>query len=660
MIKEYEDLKKEIRKHNESYYKKNSPQISDFEYDELFSRLREMEKNHPEWISSDSPTQSPGDDSSSGFEKYKHGVPMLSIRNTYNEDEIRDFCSKTEKALSKCPIYQIEAKLDGAAVSITYENDKFLVGATRGNGVQGDDISENLKVISRVPLSAKFSKYGISRIEVRGEVIMDYSSLEEINQKREADGKPLYANTRNLTSGSLKLQDPEEVKERKLKFVIHSFGQMEFINSKESKTHSDLMDICSKVGFTTVPTETANNADEIVEIIKKFDIERFSLAYATDGMVIKIDSLEQRKQLGASSHSPRWVIAYKYPAEQKETTLLDIVYQVGRTGTITPKALFNSVHLAGTNVSQATLHNEDFIKEKDLRIGDTVVVEKGGEIIPKVIRVSKRGNGQKFKFISKCPECKEDLKRNAGESAWKCVNPNCPAQLTRRLQHFVSRQCLDIDGLGNEKIQQFIDFNVIKSFQDIFKIKMKDIEELDRMGKRMAEKILSSIEKAKNCDPRKLLHGLGIPLIGKSASPLLLEKVDKIQEIFSLTETDINDIDGLGKSIYDSLQQSKNAMIPILDELESLGVNVKVEKKRTGSLLEGINFCITGSFSNKERKEWEDHIRSNGGKVSGSVSKNTDYLFAGEGTEGKSKWLKAETLGTKIITEEEFEKLFLN
>lgn len=659
--KQYDEIKRQIIYHNELYYKKNKPEISDFEYDKLFKQLKDIESNYPQWITADSPTQSPGNDKNNRFAKHKHLVPMLSIRNTYNEDEVNDFCKKVEKEIGCFPEYTVEMKLDGAAVSLIYENDKIVVASTRGDGIDGDDITENIKEVKFVPKTPNFSKFGISKIELRGEVVISYESLACINLLRERSGKQIYANTRNLASGSLKVKDPNEIKDRCLIFILHSFGKIEWSsNSKKIIKQSDLMEMCRVLGFSLVPFRIANSISEINNIIKENNIERHEFSFATDGMVIKINNLEYRDVLGSTGHSPKWVIAYKYPSEAKETILRDIVYQVGRTGVITPKALFDPVQLAGTTVSQATLHNEDFIFTRDLRIGDTIIVEKGGEIIPKVVMVSKHGDGKKFKFIKKCPECSTDL-INDDMVAWKCPNPNCKAQLIRRLQHFVSRQCLDIDSLGNEKIEQFVELGLISSFEDIFKLSEKKLSNVERLGDKSISKILKSIEKAKECDPSRLLYGLGISLVGKSVSPLLLEKVDKIQQVFELSQKQINEIEGFGNAVFESLQDSKKSSIKILNELEKLGVNVIVKKKKNKSnKLNDLKFVVTGSFSNRSRKELEEYIVANGGKLSGSVSKNTDYLVAGTGTEGGSKITKANKFEVKILDEIKFEEKFIN
>lgn len=657
--KDYSKLVKEVNHHNKLYYQDNNPKISDQEYDSLFSQLKEIEKKHPEWISKKSPTQTPGNDSAKGFKKHKHLTPMLSIANTYNFGELKEFCDRVENKLKTFPMFSVEAKMDGAAVNLLYENDQLVVAATRGNGIEGDDITENAKMIKGVKLNPKFSTYNIKKIEIRGEVIMKYDTLEKINKEREELGKPIYANTRNLASGSLKLKDPQEVKNRELLFVLHSFGEIEC--KGKLNHHLVLFDICKNLGFQPVGAHHAESFEEITDLIETTDKQRHNFDFATDGAVVKVDAFDLRNELGSTGHSPRWVIAYKFPAEAKETLLQDIVYEVGRTGVITPKALFEPVQLAGTTVKQATLHNEDFIVEKDLRIGDIVIVEKGGEIIPKVVKVAKRGkDSKKFKFTERCPQCASTLVREADESAWRCLNNSCPAKLVRRLQHFVSRQCMDIDGLGNEKIEQFVELGLIESFQDIYKLNREKLQGVERLGDRSIEKLLNSIEQSKQRDPSRLLHGLGIPLIGKSVSPLLLDQVSKVKDVFSLSQQEVNSLDGVGDAVYQELQNAKREATKILDELESFGVSMSVEKKITGNSLQGIKICVTGSFSSRSRKDWENYIKENGGKLTGSVSKQTHVLLAGDGTAGGSKLTKAAEYGIKVLNEIEFEEEYAN
>lgn len=655
-LKEYKDLKKEILKHNKLYYQENAPVISDQEYDELFLELKKIEKENPAWIRSDSPTQKPGDDKSGKFPKYKHQVPMLSIKNTYSNEDLLSFWKKINNQLGDEQNWIVSQKLDGAAISVIYRNDVLVVGATRGDGEEGDDITENIKVIEGLPHFVSFSSFGIEEIELRGEVIMLFDDLKKINIQRELEGKDLYANARNLASGSLKLLDPKEVAKRNLKIKFHSIGFIKHKNESMNSYHG-IMEICKSYGLPINDYIVAKDINFILFTIEKF--RRFTLPYPTDGMVVSIDNLENRKKIGSSSHSPKWVIAYKYPAEQVETVLRDIVYQVGRTGIITPKAKFDPVSLAGTTVVQATLHNEDFIVEKGLQIGDVIVVEKGGEIIPKVVKVSKKGEGKKFKFTDRCPECKSFLIRKEGESAWKCVNSSCPAQLIRRIEHFVSKRCMDIDGFGKERVLQFVEAGLIKDIPDIYRLNESMILQLDRTGKRMAEKLLSAIEKSKNCDPSDLLSGLGIPLVGKSASPLLLEMVDTIPKVFDLTQEQVESIEGLGSSIYEALQVSKEWALQILEDLALLGLNMEVVKmtKQIDSNISGKTFVITGSFENYVRSDVEKLIKDLGGKISGSVSAKTDYLICGEGTQGKSKHKKALELGTPIVGEEFLESL---
>lgn len=665
-----DQLREEIRRHDRLYYLEAAPEISDREYDKLYRELVDLEKNHPEWVTPDSPTQRVGGEPLEEFKTVKHAIPMLSIGNTYSTEELEEFEERIKRILPNTDFeYVVEPKIDGVAVSVIYEDDRFVLGATRGNGIEGDDITSNLRTVRNLPLSLSLGDFGLARLELRGEVFMDREGFIELNRKREEEGLELYANPRNTTAGSLKLLDPRIVAKRPLELAIHSFG--EIVAKDGHKTpwnrHSELLSDLREAAVPTIEGwEICQGVSEVLPLIEKWSVHRHDLEYETDGLVVKVNDFAQRRKLGSTSRSPRWLIAYKFAAEQAETTLVSIALQVGRTGAVTPVANLEPVKLAGTTVSRATLHNADEIERKDLREGDRVLIEKGGEIIPKVLAAlpDKRDGSQKpFKYPKDCPSCGHPLVRPEGEVAHRCENLDCPAQLRRRLEHFASRRSMDIEGLGTALVQQLLDSGLVKGLPDLYRLKKEDVANLERMGDKSAQNLMDGLEKSKANPPNRLLHGLGVRHIGEHVAELLIKAVDDLLDLGRLSVEALEEIEGIGpivaQSIHDFFNDPHN--LEVLQELQDLGLNFKKEsvgKKTAANLpqnLEGLLFVLTGTLENYTRDEAKAEIQARGGRVTGSVSKKTNFVICG--ADPGSKADKAEKLGVPILGDKEFERL---
>lgn len=655
--KEVEKLRKEIHYHNYRYYVLNDPVISDYEYDQLVKRLEELERQYPELITPDSPTQRIGEEITGEFPTVEHRIPMLSLDNTYNEEEVRDFDRRVKKLLGDEPVeYVVELKIDGVAVSLRYENGKFVQGSTRGNGKIGDDITSNLKTIKTVPLVLLTDDPDLQNIEVRGEVYMPKHEFERMNREREEEGLPLFANPRNAAAGTLKLQDPKEVAKRGLDIFVHTVAEF----PEKVKTHYEALQILKDIGFKVSPyVKLCKNIDEAIEYFNEWVDRRDSLPFEIDGMVLKVNSFDQQRRLGTTIKSPRYAIAYKFPARQATTRIKDIVLQVGRTGVVTPVAVLDPVHLSGTIVSRATLHNEDEIKRKDIRIGDWVIVEKGGEIIPKVVKVIKdkrTGEEKEFRMPEKCPVCGGKLVREEGEVAWRCINVSCPAQIKRSIQHFASRNAMDIEGLGPSLIDQLVDKGLVKDYGDLYYLDPKEVAKLERMGKKSTENLMRAIEKSKTRPLARLIFALGIRHVGIHAAGILAERFKSIDKLKEATFEELASIEGIGpimaKSIVNFFREKKN--LEVLEKLRRAGVKMEEEEKKEG-VLAGKTFVFTGALSKYSRHEAQEKVIALGGKVSSSVSRNTDYVVVGENP--GSKYEKAKKLGIKIINEEEFLKM---
>jgi DNA ligase (NAD+) len=666
-----EELREEIRRHDRLYYLDAQPEISDQEYDALLAELVAVESHHPDWVTPDSPSQRVGGEPLEAFSQVRHAIPMLSISNTYSIDELREFETRIQRILPGTDFdYVVEPKIDGVAVSVIYENDRFVLGATRGNGIVGDDITANLRTLRGLPRSVPFSRLGLRRIELRGEVYMDNKGFAELNRRRAEEGEELYANPRNTTAGSLKLLDPKQVAERPLRLFVHSFGEMKLDNGRAPlpwAAHSQALSSLRDLGLPTIEHwEVKKGIEAVIPLVGEWEKKRFSLPYLTDGLVIKVDDLRLREELGSTSRSPRWLIAYKFPAEQAETTLLKIDLQVGRTGAVTPVANLKPVLLAGTTVSRATLHNQDEIARKDLREGDRVIIEKGGEIIPKVVASlpEKRDGSQvPFVFPSTCPSCGGPLVRPEGEVMVRCEDLNCPAQLRRRMEHFASRRAMDVEGLGEALIEQLISTGLVHGLPDLYRLELEAVANLERMGKKSAQNLLEGLEKSKASPPERLLHGLGVRHVGEHVAVLLVDQVEDIRDLGRMTREELESIPEIGPTVAEAIRNffddPRNR--EVMEELASLGLNFQRAKRAASTEgapprnLEGLQFVLTGTLEKHTRDEAKDLLVQRGGRVTGSVSKKTDYVICG--SDPGSKADKAESLGVPILNEEEFEKL---
>ena len=651
-----EQLRSEILYHNRRYYNEDSPEISDYEYDMLLRELENIESEHPELMTPDSPTQRVGGEAAERFSPVEHAVPMESLHDSFSHDEIRDFDRRVREA-SPSPVYIVEPKIDGLSVSAEYRNGIFVRGSTRGDGLVGEDITENLKMIRSLPM--KLNK-PLPYLEVRGEVYMSVESFERIvAAQEERDEKP-FKNPRNAAAGSLRQKDARVTKERELDIFVFNIQQLE---GEALNSHRQSLEYLRELGFTVLPFYyECKDADEVIERIEEIGSRRGELAFQIDGAVIKLDDLGQRKILGSTAKFPKWAEAYKYPPEEKETELLDIEINVGRTGVLTPTAILAPITLAGTTVSRATLHNEDFITEKGIRIGDTVVLRKAGEIIPEVVSVSKHREGsQPYRMPRLCPSCGSPVAYENGEAALRCTNTDCPAQLMRHMIHFVSRDAMDIDGLGERVLATLCEKGLIRSPLDLYRLTREDILTLEKKKDKSADNLIRSIEASKGNDLYRIVFALGIRHIGQKAAKLLADRFVTLDAIASASVEEIASIEGFGEimaestAAYFALDESKK----LVEEIKALGINTRVlnEKKPISgeNPFSGKTFVITGTLPSYKRTEAAEIIESLGGKVASSVSKKTDYVLAGE--EAGSKLTKAQALGIKIIDEKEFEKM---
>lgn len=650
------ELREIINYHNQKYYNEDSPEIDDFEYDKLLRELEDIEIEYPELITVDSPTQKVGGNASKEkFAPVAHTVPMESLHDSFSHDEIRDFDKRVRETISN-PTYVVEPKIDGLSVSAEYRNGIFVRGSTRGDGSVGEDITENLMTIKSLPM--KLNK-PIPYLEVRGEVYMSNDTFMKIITAQDENGEKPFKNPRNAAAGSLRQKDAKITKARSLDIFVFNIQQIEGVSLN---SHKESLDFLKELGFTVLPFyNDFNDIEKVIDEIERVGELRQSLPFQTDGAVIKIDSFSQRTELGSTAKFPKWAEAYKYPPEEKETTLLDIEINVGRTGVLTPTGIFSPVSLAGTTVSRATLHNIDFIKEKDLRIGDTVVLRKAGEIIPEVVKVTThKDKAVPFEFPKICPSCGSPVIREADEAAYRCTNTDCPAQLIRHLIHFVSRDAMDIDGLGSAVVEQLINNEIISSPLDLYRINSAQLQSLERMGEKSAGNLINAIEKSKANDLYRLVFALGIRHIGQKAAKLLADEFGTLDAIAEASIEQISAIEGFGgimaECVYDYFRLPKTKLL--IEEIKALGLNTKAEQKektQANTLFEGKTFVITGTLKNYKRTEAAAIIEQLGGKTSSSVSKKTDFVLAGE--EAGSKLTKAQSLGVTVISEEDFERM---
>ena len=651
-------LRQAIERHNQKYFLESAPLISDFEFDTRVRELKSLETQYPELKASDSPTERVGEKRSSSFSEIQHKIPMLSIENAYSHEEVLEFEERVKKALSGENIeYVIEPKIDGLAIVLRYEKGLLKTGATRGNGWVGDNVTDNIKTLRTIPLRLKGAQIP-SVLEVRGEVFMGRKGFEELNKAREKQGESLFANPRNAASGSLKLLDSKLTRDRPLLFFAHGLGDVE---GCLMESHEESLKKLLNWGIPVVENfQKCLSIEEVLKICDLWAKKRKSLGYDIDGMVIKVDSLEQQKRLGSTSKAPRWVIAYKYPGEGVMTQLRDILIQVGRTGTLTPVAVLEPVEIHGSNVSRATLHNEEEIKRKDIRIGDFVIVEKGGEVIPKIVSVvkDKRGPGvREFQFPTQCPECAGPVFRNEAEVALRCENISCPAQLKRALEHFASRNAMDIEGMGSVLVEQLVEKKWVGKLSDIYRLKFDDLMDLERMGEKSVRNLLESIEGSKKNPLHRLLFALGIRHVGRQAAEHLAGEFRQMDALESAGFESFEKLHGIGAVMAQSMTQffETQANRKMLSELRQWGVNMKEDSggpSAEKSPLVDKHFVVTGSLENFSRSEIEELIVKMGGQISTHVSQNTDFVVAGR--DPGSKLEKAKSLNIKILSEKEF------
>lgn len=655
--KRIEELINLINYHNEKYYNQDSPEIEDFEYDNLMKELIKLEEENPELKRNDSPSNRVGGKPLDKFEQVVHKIPMLSLSNAYSWEDLKDFDSRVREAVGADVEYVVEFKIDGLSVGLNYNNGIFESGATRGNGIVGENITKNLMTIKNIPLNIDEK----GELTVRGEVYISKKDFEEINKIQEEQDQPLYANPRNLAAGSLRQLDSKLTAKRPLDIFIFN---LEDINSKQFKTHSESLEYLKQLGFHVSPEfKVFKTMDEIIEYIKYWTEHREDLGFGIDGMVIKVNNLAQREQMGYTAKSPRWAIAYKFPAERKETKLLDIVVEVGRTGTITPTAVLEPIRLAGTTVSRATLHNEDYINEKDIKINDTVLVQKAGDIIPQVVEVIKEkrtGEEMEFKMPEECPVCGEPTVRLEGEAAVKCINISCPAQIRRGIIHFASREAMDIDGLGESIITLLLKQDLIKDISDLYYLKKEQISVLERMGDKSATNLINAINKSKENDLWRFINGLGIKLIGTKAAKILASEFKDLDKLMNATEQELINLEEFGQTMADSVveffKEEKN--ISVIEKLKEAGVNTKLIESDDADIpkiFEKMKIVLTGTLPTLKRNDAKEMIEKRGGKATSSVSKSTSFVLAGE--EAGSKLTKANDLGIKVIDEEKFLQL---
>ncbi len=655
-IKELKDI---LNKSGYEYYVLDNPTMSDFEYDRLMQELIKLEGEFPEFATADSPTQRVGGEVADGFAEVVHTVQMQSLADVFSKDELYEFDSRVRAALGDESIeYVTEMKIDGLSVSLEYENGLFTRGSTRGNGFVGEDITQNLKTIPGIPLKLNEP---LPFIEVRGEVYMPEKSFLRLNEQREASGEPVFANPRNAAAGSLRQLDSRIAAERKLDIFVFNLQRIE---GKELSSHSQSIEYLASLGFKVIPErDVYTNIDDAYKEVLRIGESRGELAFDIDGAVVKVNSFAQREFLGSTSKTPKWAAAYKFPAEQKQTELLDIILQVGRTGAVTPNAVLEPVRIAGSTVSRATLHNIDNIKDKDIRIGDTVIIEKAGDIIPAIVGVVKEkrpANSVPFEMPKVCPICGEPLVREEGEAAVRCINPNCSAQQLRAVIHFVSKAAMNIDGLGASIVEQLLDKKLINDCSDIYYLNFDNVISLDGFAEKSANNLIAAISESKKSGLDRVLFGLGIRMIGSRAAQILAAHFGNIDPLMSASVDELSSISEIGtkmaQSIVEYFKQDKS--LYIIERLRAAGVDLTYTSTQKGNNFDGKIFVLTGTLPTLKRNDAKKLIESYGGKVSGSVSKNTDFVVAGEET--GSKLDKALSLGIKVLSEAELTEMLKN
>lgn len=653
--KEISELRKKIDRAAKLYYTEDNPEITDYEYDMMMRRLYELETLFSELVTEDSPTRRVGGKVLDKFEKVVHDVKMGSLSDVFSFGEAEDFLRKSADVLGYEPYFSVEPKIDGLSVSLEYRDGKFVRGSTRGDGITGENVTENLKTIKTIPLSLPDK---LPFLEVRGEVYMPKKSFAKLNAECEENGKTPFANPRNAAAGSLRQLDPKIAAKRGLDIFIFNIQRCE---GKTFLSHTEGLDYLEKEGFHVIPErKKIKGAFNITERIKELGEKRGKLSYDIDGVVIKADIIAERETLGENINTPKWAVAYKFPPEQQKTKVTDITAQVGRTGVLTPKAILTPVKIAGSTVSAATLHNIDFITEKDIRIGDTVILQKAGDIIPEIVSVCKdlrTGEEKPYHMPMYCPSCGEPVYRDADEAATRCTNSACPAQIERNIEHFASRDAMNIEGMGPAVVRSLISAGLVKNISDLYSLKTEEVEPLERMGKKSAEKLILSIENSKSRGLDKLIYALGIRNIGEKAAKSLASHFEDIENLFSATKEELVSIEDFGEITADDVINffSHSQTKELVEKLKSAGVKTRYEKERKGDIFGGLTFVLTGTLPTLSRSEASKIIESYGGKCVSSVSKNTDFVLAGDAA--GSKLAKAEALGIKIIDEDGLMKM---
>lgn len=647
---EIKELREKLNENARLYYTLDASTMSDYEYDRLYRRLQELEAAHPEEITPDSPTQRVGDAVLNDFAEVRHPVPLESLEDVFDGDEVKGFLSKVLETLPRAE-YSVEPKVDGLSVALEYRDGQFYQGATRGDGRVGEDVTGNLRTVRSIP---KNLPEKLPRLIVRGEVYMARSVFDRINEELELEGKPLLANPRNAAAGSLRQKDPKVCAKRQLDIAVFN---LQLVEGRSFATHSETLDYLREQGFPVIPHTVLRDPEEILEQIQKLGDNRMDFPYDIDGAVVKLNDLSDRSILGSTAKCPKWAVAYKYPPEQKESRVADIVVQVGRTGVLTPKAVLEPVRLAGTTVTNATLHNQDYITEKDIRIGDTVVVQKAGEIIPEIVSVvkEKRPEGTKpYHLPDKCPVCGAAVLRDPDGAAVRCTGAECPAQLLRNMIHFASRDAMDIDGVGPAVLQQLIESGLVSNPADLYDLRAEQLEGLDRMGKKSAQNAVDAIARSKENDLWRLIFALGIRQVGAKAAKILATHFGSMDGLRRATAEELTEIDDVGAVTADYIthwMQSDQAA-DLLARLQKAGVNMECHQELVDRRFAGMTFVLTGALTRFTREEAGEMIELRGGKVSSSVSKKTTYVVAGENAGSKLK--KAGELGVSVLSEEEF------
>lgn len=647
---EIKELREKLNENARLYYTLDASTMSDYEYDRLYRRLQELEAAHPEEITPDSPTQRVGDAVLNDFAEVRHPVPLESLEDVFDGDEVKGFLSKVLETLPRAE-YSVEPKVDGLSVALEYRDGQFYQGATRGDGRVGEDVTGNLRTVRSIP---KNLPEKLPRLIVRGEVYMARSVFDRINEELELEGKPLLANPRNAAAGSLRQKDPKVCAKRQLDIAVFN---LQLVEGRSFATHSETLDYLREQGFPVIPHTVLRDPEEILEQIQKLGDNRMDFPYDIDGAVVKLNDLSDRSILGSTAKCPKWAVAYKYPPEQKESRVADIVVQVGRTGVLTPKAVLEPVRLAGTTVTNATLHNQDYITEKDIRIGDTVVVQKAGEIIPEIVSVvkEKRPEGTKpYHLPDKCPVCGAAVLRDPDGAAVRCTGAECPAQLLRNMIHFASRDAMDIDGVGPAVLQQLIESGLVSNPADLYDLRAEELEGLDRMGKKSAQNAVDAIARSKENDLWRLIFALGIRQVGAKAAKILATHFGSMDGLRRATAEELTEIDDVGAVTADYItrwMQSDQAA-DLLARLQKAGVNMECHQELVDRRFAGMTFVLTGALTRFTREEAGEMIELRGGKVSSSVSKKTTYVVAGENAGSKLK--KAGELGVSVLSEEEF------